>query len=162
MKFRIRHENLAAYIMFILAFILIAGSICVSGIMDVSESYLLLGFFLELVVILVFAVVQSMSTVVIIEDGAVTIKKFIAKKTINIDEISDIQISRYERWHKNHYIEQRMRMVISFYDKKDIVLNDTAMAHTSALGILASRYDVLPDEEVALYQVYQIIMSQMS
>ena len=148
--------------MFILLFILIAGSICVLGIMDISESYLLLGFFLDLVVIIVFAVSQSMSTAVIIEDGTVTIKKFIAKKTINIDEISDIQISRYERWHKNHYIEQRMRMVISLYEKKDIVLNDTAMAHTSALGLLATRYDELDDEDVTLYQVYQIIKSQMN
>lgn len=162
MKFKIRHENLAAYIMFILLFILIAGSICVLGIMDISESYLLLGFFLDLVVIIVFAVSQSMSTAVIIEDGTVIIKKFIAKKTINIDEISDIQISRYERWHKNHYIEQRMRMVISLYEKKDIVLNDTAMAHTSALGLLATRYDELDDEDVTLYQVYQIIKSQMN
>ena len=162
MEFRIRHEKIASIIIFILSFLLLGVLTFAFITMNMPAPYLLCGLFLQLVVIIVFAAVQLSSTVITFEGRNVIINYVFAKKTISIDEISDVQISRYERRHKNHYIEQRMRMAISLYGKKDIVLNDTAMAHTPVLGVLASRYDVLPDEEVALYQVYQIIMSQMS
>ena len=162
MEFRIRHEKIASVIIFILSFLLLGALTFAFITMNMPAPYLLCGLFLQLVVIIVFAAVQLSSTVITIEGRNVIINYVFAKKTISIDEISDVQISRYKRWHKNHYIEQRMRMAISLYGKKDIVLNDTAMAHTPVLGVLASRDDVLPDEEVVLYQVYQIIMSQMS
>ncbi|MDD5947591.1 MAG: hypothetical protein PUC41_07350 [Oscillospiraceae bacterium] len=161
MEFRIRHEKLSAVIMIILLFVLIAGLTMALIIMDLPEQYWLWGFVLQFVVIIVFAVVQSTSTVITIEDGTVQIRHLFAKRMFHIAEISDLQISHYKRWHKNHYIEQRMRLTIRFGDKKDVVLNDTAMVHTPVFGILATRNDVLPDEDVTLYQVYQIIQSQM-
>ena len=143
MEFRIRHEKIASVIIFILSFLLLGVLTFAFITMNMPAPYLLCGLFLQIVVIIVFAAVQLSSTVITIEERNVIINYVFAKKTISIDEISGVQISRYERWHKNHYIEQRMRMAIRLYGKKDIVLNDTAMAHTPVLGVLASRDAVL-------------------
>lgn len=161
MEFRIRHEKITTVVLLISAFVIMCGLIMAFIMMDIPDLYLLLGFLLLLVIIIVFVVFQTKSTVIKIEDRTITINYVFAKKTINIDEISNIEISRYKRWHKNHYIEKRMRMTIGLYDKKSIVLNDTAMAHTEVLGILSDRNSELPDEEVTIYQAYQMIKSQM-
>ena len=110
MEFRIRYEKIASVIIFILSFLLLGVLTFAFITMNMPAPYLLCGLFLQLVVIIVFAAVQLSSTVITIEGRNVIINYVFAKKTISIDEISDVKISRYERWHKNHYIEQRMRM----------------------------------------------------
>lgn len=161
-QFRIKHEKLLTVVFLILSFIFLGGLSMAFLILDIPALYLLCVLVLQFIAIIVFIVVQSASTVITIRGRIIDIKYVFSKDRIIIDEIKDIQIDRYKRWHKNHFIEQRLKMTLTLVDDRTIVLNDTAMVRTPVLGIMARRDDVLPDEQVVLYQVYQLIKSQMN
>jgi len=89
------------------------------------------------------------------------IKHLFTKKTIALSDINDVYTERYKRHHKNHYIEKRMRMVITLSNGRKIILTDTAMESAGGSGLLLRSSKELPDEEVTLYKVYQIINAKI-
>lgn len=54
-----------------------------------------------------------------------------------------------------------MRMTIDVENGDEIVLTDKATVVDNAAGFLTGRHKRLPDEDVPLYQAYQVIRSKL-
>lgn len=84
-------------------------------------------------------------------------------RRIHINEITNITIERYEIRRAlgkyNHYQEQRLKMRITPTIGKNIILTDTATIVDRALIRRLSDINYLQNENVPLYQAYQVIRS---
>lgn len=158
MIFKIKHEKLSTLILLIVSFIILCA---LSGVLAANDKmqWVIYITAVQLLVFVIFVIEQIISTFVDVEDRAITIKRLFIKKTIAYDEISDVQIERYKRMHKNHQVEYRMRMTIYLVNDKKVVLNDTAMA---GKGLLLRSSVELPDRDVELYKVYQAIILKLN
>jgi hypothetical protein len=157
MIFKIKHEKLSLLIGLIVLFIVLCA---LSGVLAANDKmqWVIYLTVVQLIVFTVFVIEQIAGTFVAVEDRAITIKRLFTKKTIAYDEMSDVQIERYKRMHKNHQVEYRMRMKIYLANNKKVVLTDTAMEGN---GLLLRSSRELPDDETELYKVYQAIMSKL-
>ena len=105
------------------------------------------------------------------EGGTITVRRLFGKRQIALDSIRDVQIERYKRARKKkhsvvcnsggyHFLEHRLRMTVHTLNEKNLVLTDTAMTENGGiLGSLFSTIEPLPDEEVPLYNAYQVIQT---
>lgn len=159
MIFRVKHENIISLVLLILSFLVFGGLSFVFVVKEMPAPFLMSMLVLQCTAIIMFAVLQTKKTVITVGNKTITIKYAFSKKTFNIGEIYDIRIDRYERRHKSHYIEKRMRMTLNLLNGKSIVLNDTAMSGTGGVLTIASRE--VSDEYVELYKAYQAIKSRM-
>ena len=160
MVFRIKHEKMSFLMLLIGLFILLCA-LSVFFIMSEMTFLYICTIILMCVVIALFFIEQIVRTVVTIEDDTLHIKHLFTKKTIALSDINDVYTERYKRHHKNHYIEKRMRMVITLSNGRKIILTDTAMESVGASGLMLRSSKELPDEEVTLYKVYQIINAKI-
>ncbi|MBR5723231.1 MAG: hypothetical protein IKX57_06330 [Oscillospiraceae bacterium] len=154
MTFRIRHEKISTVLILIAVFSLFCTLSFVFVVLEMTLG-LICSVILMLVTIVLFILEQTVRTVVTVEDDAVTVRQICCKKRIAVHEISDIRTERYIRMRKRFFKEQRMRMVITLTNGKNIVLTDSAMADFG--GVLLRESTALPDEEVPLYRAYQAI-----
>ncbi len=158
MIFKIRYEKISNIIIFILSFMALSALTYFTAV----KSKLHLSVYtvsLQIIITVIFVIVQSVRTTLIIDNDNLTIKHLIMKKVVPLSDITDVQTARYKRRHKNHYVEQRMKMVISLKGDKAIVLNDTAMAGIGGKGLLLRNSRVLSDSEIELYKAYQAVMA---
>ena len=158
MIIRIRHERLSIALTLIAVFQLLCILAFVFLVKDMLPGAIC-TLILLLVTIILFVLEQTVKTAVAVEEDAVTVRHLFLKKRIEVSEIRDVRLERYTRSHKNHYKEQRLRMTVSGVSGQKIVLTDSAMAERG--GIQFSRYAVLPDEEVPLYEIYQRIQEML-
>ena len=158
MVFRIRHENFCLLMAMIAAFLLLIVVACVC-IVHEQTLVLICTLILLCGIMILFALVQTVRTKIVVSDDAVVIRHLLIRKKIAMDEIRDVRIERYSRLHKVAYREQRMRMVITTDRDKKTVLTDKAMAGIGKTGLLHIGSDVLPDDAVPLYQAYRFIVS---
>lgn len=165
MTFRIRHETkavlfiaLAAMLLFFLFMFL---SVISLFLIIVSTVFMAAA----LVCALLYFIEQAMGTSIIIEDSDITIKRLWKKNTIALSDIIDVRIEPYKRYrHPSRgatYTEFRMRMTIDVENGDDIVLTDKATGVNNAADFLLERHERIPDEDVPLYQAYQMIQSKL-
>ncbi len=154
MTFRIRHEKISTVIILIAVFLFFCSLSFVFIVREMTIG-LICSVILMLITIVLFILEQTVRTVIAVENGAVTVRQICCKRRIAVDEISDIRTERYIRMRKRFFKEQRMRMVITLTNGKNIVLTDSAMAAVG--GVLLHESAALPDEEVPLYRAYQAI-----
>lgn len=165
MTFRIRHETktvlfiaLAAMLLFFLFMFL---SVISLFLIFVSTVFMAAA----LVCALLYFIEQAVGTSIIIEDSDITVKRLRKKNTIALSDIIDVRIEPYKRYrHPSRgatYTEFRMRMTIDVENGDEIVLTDKATVVDNAAGFLTGRHKRLPDEDVPLYQAYQVIRSKL-
>jgi len=165
MTFRIRHETkavlfiaLAAMMLFFLFMFL---SVISLFLIFVSTVFMAAA----LVCALLYFIEQAVGTSIIIEDSNITIKRLRKKNIIALSDIIDVRIEPYKRYrHPSRgatYTEFRMRMTIDVENGDEIVLTDKATVVDNAAGFLTGRHKRLPDEDVPLYQAYQVIRSKL-
>ena len=165
MTFRIRHETkavlfiaLAAMMLFFLFMFL---SVISLFLIFVSTVFMAAA----LVCALLYFIEQAVGTSIIIEDSDITVKRLRKKNTIALSDIIDVRIEPYTRYrHPSRrvaYTEFRMRMTIDVENGDEIVLTDKATGVNNVADFLLERHKRLPDEDVPLYQAYQVIRSKL-
>lgn len=160
MSFKIRNEKASSALLFIATFLLLL-TVTYYAVIRGMHLLVICSTALECVCMLFFSVAQLIRTVVTINDDNITIKHLFFSKTIPFSDISDVQVERYKRRHRNGYIEQRMRMRLFLANGKKLVLNDTAMDNNGALSQLLRSSRVLPDEDVTIYKIFQAISEKI-
>lgn len=93
-----------------------------------------------------------------IDEKTVLIKGMFVRKTIRIADIYDVSIEHYERRLRSGLFARtyhRMRMKISLVPDKTFILDDNATVKKEMGWEIDITSERKPDEEVALYQVYQ-------
>ena len=165
MTFRIKHETkavlfiaLAAMLLFFLFMFL---SVISPFLIFVSTFFMAAA----LVCALLYFIEQAVGTSIIIEDSDITIKRLWKKNTIALSDIIDVRIEPYKRYrHPSRgatYTEFRMRMTIDVENGDEIVLTDKATGVNNVADFLLERHERIPDEDVPLYQAYQVIRSKL-
>lgn len=163
MKFKIKHEEKAIQIVTLISFFMMFAVLGIPHY-TVRGVAVILADAVTVISASLYFIEQAAGTVISVEDEYIKIRHIYKRKKIYIDEISDINIERYERRRKqgrygSHYTEYRMRMTISTVSDGDVVLTDTATTVRGLTGFLFSRHDRLEDDEVHIYQAYQMICS---
>lgn len=159
MVFSIKHESIITLMAFILSFVLFGGLSFVFIVLELSFVCIFL-IFLQIIAIVMFLLFNTKPTTVTVEYDTINIRFPIMSETVNISDISDIRIERYERWHKNHYLEKRLKMIMQLHNGSYVILNDTAMSNFGGLQTLLSKE--LPDDEIELFNLYEFIKEKLN
>jgi len=163
MRFKIKHEEKIIQITALVSFLLIFVTAFIPFDL-IRVPGIIITVALSVISALLYFIEQAVGTVISVEDSYISVKHLFIRKKIDFYEISDVNIERYERSRKQgryggRYTEYRMRMTISMLNDKDIVLTDTATTVRGLSGFLLNRHERLDDDEVHIYQAYQMICS---
>lgn len=164
MKFKIQHYNVfiglisvgITFVFMFLCFIIPSNTI---------RLILLALAFLAIIVGVIISIIErnTGTEITITQDGYIEVRNMFENRRIHINEITNITIERYEIRRAlgkyNHYQEQRLKMRITPTIGKNIILTDTATIVDRALIRRLSDINYLQNENVPLYQAYQVIRS---
>ncbi len=164
MKFKIQHYNVfiglisvgITFVFMFLCFIIPSNTI---------KLILLALAFLAIIVGVIISIIErnTGTEITITQDGYIEVRNMFENRRIHINEITNITIERYEIRRAlgkyNHYQEQRLKMRITPTIGKNIILTDTATIVDRALIRRLSDINYLQNENVPLYQAYQVIRS---
>lgn len=164
MKFKIQHYNVfiglisvgITFVFMFLCFIIPSNTI--------KLIFLALAFLAIIVGVIISIIERNTGTeITITQDGYIEVRNMFENRRIHINEITNITIERYEIRRAlgkyNHYQEQRLKMRITPTIGKNIILTDTATIVDRALIRRLSDINYLQNENVPLYQAYQVIRS---
>ena len=164
MKFKIQHYNVfiglisvgITFVFMFLCFIIPSNTI---------RLILLALAFLAIIVGVIISIIErnTGTEITITQDGYIEVRNMFENRRIHINEITNITIERYEIRRAlgkySHYQEQRLKMRITPTIGKNIILTDTATIVDRALIRRLSDINYLQNENVPLYQAYQVIRS---
>lgn len=164
MKFKIQHYNvfiglISVGITFVFMFL------CFIIPLNTIKLILLALAFLAIIVGVIISIIErnTGTEITITQDGYIEVRNMFENRRIHINEITNITIERYEIRRAlgkyNHYQEQRLKMRITPTIGKNIILTDTATIVDRALIRRLSDINYLQNENVPLYQAYQVIRS---
>lgn len=109
---------------------------------------------------ILFFVDKAIGVVIDVDDTTVKVSSLFVRRKIAIDEISDMEIEDYKR-NVVREMEYRMKLTIFYGSGKRLVLTDNASEINGLMGFVTGERDILPDQDVTVYQACQYIESKM-
>ncbi len=165
MRFEIKHETKAILIITFVCVMLFYLTLFMTVITIYIALVSVFFFAVGIVFGALYFIEQILCTVIIVEEERITIKRIYGKQRIALDDISSVDIEPYTRRRKPgrgaSYIEHRMRMTIRLNNGKEIILTDKATVVDGMKGFVLGKRKKADDEDVPLYNAYQVIQAKL-
>ena len=165
MRFEIKHETKAILIIVFVSIVFFYLSLFMTLISIYLVSASMIFFAVGMVFGALYFIEQISCTVITVEEENIIIKRIYGKQRIALYDISSVDIQPYKRLRKPgrraSYVEHHMRMTIILNNGKKIILTDKATIVAGMKGFILGEYKKADDEDVPLYNAYQVIQTKL-
>ena len=155
MTFRIKHENIILVVIAVIAMVIMMLIMFIFP--GVPKSVIIGDMSLMTACLFLYVLEKGVGTEVRIEGRQLIIKPLFIAKSIAIDDICDLEIKRNYRTTRSGS-EYRVTLTIYLTNDSEVILTDAGGKRSATVF---GRQEPLPDDDIPLYQLYQVLYSML-